>query len=372
MDRALFIAGALVGASEAVIGAVMNADDGCASMLEPASVPEREPASVPEREPPPSKTRGTEGEEGSEHATGIVSETGTGTTDEEEPEQADVCHATKLASVLRQLYSLRSALGSARHEVNALRGERDAAVREADRLAEENGKLRYRIKHLVRAVREADDRVGEPAAGEPAAGAGASYGSGVVPCAKQEATGEVADVGVDNSPEDSVTNCKTEAHVAPGVECPGSPCGPFETGDSSSGSSGSDGEGEAAAAPGDVDDEEVDSPGMAMAMVMHAGTEQQRELERVLHVIDSGEKTPSRVLGMVSLMCEDEGESRTAARRLMLLLHPDKCKLRRTREAYDAVVDAKLMAEKIESGPDWQRMCREAEAHMERVNRESD
>ena len=158
MDRALFIAGALVGASEAVIGAVMNADDGCASMLEPAS--------VPEREPPPSKTRGTEGEEGSEHATaGIVSETGTGTTDEEEPEQADVCHATKLASVLRQLYSLRSALGSARHEANALRGERDAAVREADRLAEENGKLRYRIKHLVRAVREADDRAGEPAAG---------------------------------------------------------------------------------------------------------------------------------------------------------------------------------------------------------------
>lgn len=67
--------------------------------------------------------------------------------------------------MLRQLYSLRSALGSARHEANALRGERDAAVREADRLGEENGKLRYRIKHLVRAVREADDRAGEPAAG---------------------------------------------------------------------------------------------------------------------------------------------------------------------------------------------------------------
>ena len=71
------------------------------------------------------------------------------------------------------------------------------------------------------------------------------------------------------------------------------------------------------------------------------------------------------MLGVVSLVCEDEGEARKAARRLMLLLHPDKCKLRRTREAYDAVVDAKLMAEKIESGPDWQRMCREAEAGRE-------
>ena len=43
LDRALYIAGAMVGASEAVYGALMSADGGCASTPEPESKPDREP-----------------------------------------------------------------------------------------------------------------------------------------------------------------------------------------------------------------------------------------------------------------------------------------------------------------------------------------
>ena len=71
-----------------------------------------------------------------------------------DPNAASAVDATKLASILRQLYTLRSALGAARHEARTLRGERDAAVKECGGLREENEKLKYRITHLIRAVRE--------------------------------------------------------------------------------------------------------------------------------------------------------------------------------------------------------------------------
>ena len=56
------------------------------------------------------------------------------------------------------LISHRLALGKSRHEFSALERARDAAISDNARLEEENKKMKYRIKHLVRALRKENEK----------------------------------------------------------------------------------------------------------------------------------------------------------------------------------------------------------------------
>mmetsp|Transcript_38149 Transcript_38149/g.73167 ORF Transcript_38149/g.73167 Transcript_38149/m.73167 type:complete len:126 (+) Transcript_38149:207-584(+) len=66
------------------------------------------------------------------------------------------------AEVLKELFDLRTKLGSAKHQFDAVIAERDEAKAKIQFLEKNNEKLEYRVKHLVRALKESDDAYGPP------------------------------------------------------------------------------------------------------------------------------------------------------------------------------------------------------------------
>ncbi|CAG9460342.1 unnamed protein product [Pedinophyceae sp. YPF-701] len=62
-------------------------------------------------------------------------------------------------TTLSALSAIRGALVQAQQEQAELKGQLDAAVREKDFALKEVEKANYRIKHLVRSLREADEKL---------------------------------------------------------------------------------------------------------------------------------------------------------------------------------------------------------------------